>query len=120
MSYTGLSPTAIEVSAPVGAQSPSANTDAVCTLAADPAACWHLRQINWSYSGIPAVNSTIVITWTDPSAGSVSETYYVIQGGPGQQTFPPRRFPIGSGVTITLLASGSNISGTIYVDAWKG
>lgn len=121
MPYLGIPSSASVVINPVAGQAPAANTNAVATLAADPAAAWHLRQINWSYSAAPAVGSKITITWTDPvtGTGTWTETYYISNGGPGILSFPPKRFPAGSTVTITLTAPGGTIIGTIYVDAWK-
>ena len=63
---------------PAAAQTPSANTAAVCTLAAPTdGSRWTLFQLSYSYSGTPTGGS-LVITW-----GSVSMTYYIPAGGPG-------------------------------------
>jgi hypothetical protein len=103
-------------------QAPATNTNAVCTLAAasNGTGCWRINTVFWSYSAVPSPGpGSLVITWNDTNTtGSPlqTETYYITAGGLG---FLPllRFFPPGTAVTLTLLAGGSGISGTVYVSA---
>lgn len=97
-------------------QTPASNTNAVCTLAAPTTGRWRINQIRWSYSAVPTM-ATLIISWTDPTAGALSETYYVSAGGPGFLLFENQNFPVGVAVTLTLLAGGGGILGSIYADA---
>jgi hypothetical protein len=111
----GLRPSAIDPITPAAAQAPAANTPAVATLAADPAAGWTVAGVRWSYDGVPAAGSITV------ASGGVTETYYVTAAGPGFLPFdPPLLFPANQAVTVTLAAGGSGVKGTVYPTAWKG
>src|ERR1041385_1412406 len=97
---------------PAAAQKPASNTNAVATLAAPTDGThWQLDSIRWSYSAAPTAGSKITIAW-----GTDSEVFYIAAGGPGSLTLN-KRFPNNVGVTITLDAGGSGITGTIFCNA---
>jgi hypothetical protein len=105
--------------APISQQAPAANTNANFGVRPTPSTsnCVEIAQILWSYSATPT-GGNLTISWTDPVAGAVTETYYITAGGPGSITFnPPRRFPTGQIVTLTLAAGGASCAGTIYANA---
>lgn len=107
-------PTGTGSQAPAAAQAPASNTAAVCTLPATAGYQWKVERIRWSYSGTPTAGS-LSIAWTDPVAAAVTETLAITQGGLDWMDIF-RLFPPNVGVTITLAAGGSGISGTVYVD----
>jgi hypothetical protein len=99
---------------PAAAQTPSSNTNAVATLAAPTdGSRWVVYGVNYSYSAAPTL-ATLVFSWTI-GVTTYTETYYIIAGGSGSFSWPKGKvFPANTAVTITLLAGGSGISGTVY------
>jgi hypothetical protein len=100
---------------PVAGQNPGAGIDAVQTLAANALMGWTIPGIAWSYNSLTPVAGQLIISWTDPVAGAVTEVYFIMVGGPGVIGFPtPKRFPRNQAVTITLKSGGGGVSGTVY------
>jgi len=96
---------------PQAGQTPAANTNAVWTGAAPTDGTrWSLDSIIYSYTAAPTA-ATLIISW-----GSFSETYYIVGGGVGVLPFgpTPKQFPANTAVTVTLLAGGAGISGSVY------
>lgn len=93
--------------------SPSSNTDATKTVAADPEHCWVLESIEFGYDLDPDAGAgqlTVV-------AGSTTIlSVPIVNGGAGQLTFRHGRHNDGAldeALVITLVAGGSGCSGEI-------
>ncbi len=103
---------------PIATQAPTSNTAATVVLAAPTNGRWILGGVNWSYTAAPTGGS-LTISWVE-GVTTYTETYAITAAGPGSFSWPePKRFPIGSTLTVTLAAGGST-TGTVYPHAWTG
>ena len=100
---------------------PAGNTDAVCSIAADPEHYWVIKRIIFSYDAAPAAGSAIVISY----GGVEKVRYYVTASGPGE--LQPDEFCeldlvsgtfghlLNKACEVKLLAAGGVIKGALTV-----
>lgn len=67
------------------------------------------NYVHWSYDATP---TGAILTITD---GDLTETIYIIAGGPGYLPFNGSSFRSGNNVVITLTAGGAGINGSLAV-----
>lgn len=107
-------PASVAVSAG-DAHAPASNTAAVVTLAAAAGQAHILAGLVSSYDGSPTAGT---LTITD---GTTTFVWSVTAAGPAPVSFPvPLRFAVGAGVTVTLSAGGSGVTGKLnLLGHWK-
>lgn len=102
-----------EVPCPVAhceTDTPAVNVAAVATAAGVAATSHVLYNVEWSYSGVPAAASTLVIT----DGAAVIKTIYVTHEGPGFLPFGPGiEMVVNQDLVATLDAGGAGVFGSV-------
>jgi hypothetical protein len=90
----------------------AANTNTAVTLPATTGKAWIIYSVEYSYAGTPDPDKTLVVT-----EGSTVKRTTQVTGSGAQLLTINQIYTVGAAVTLTLLAGGVNIVGSLNVTA---